>query len=92
MANQLTDLNNHLFAQLDRLANKDLTPDEIEQEVSRTAAIVKVADQVISNADLTLSACKLVAEHGDHFMKRLPMLSGQTEEMYGQQDYEGPKK
>ena len=92
MANQLSDLNDHLFAQLDRLSNKELTAEEIEQEVSRTDAIVNVADKVINNADLTLSACKLVAEHGDHFMKRLPMISGQTEEMYAKQDYSGPKK
>ncbi len=74
MKNGLTDLNNHLFAQMERLSEEGLTPEQIEQEAARTDAIVKVADKIIDNANLTLSACKLVADHGEHFVKRLPML------------------
>lgn len=92
MTNKMTDLNDHLFEQLNRLSDKDLSADQIEQEVARTDAIVKVADKVISNASITLEACKLVAVHGDHFMKRLPMIGGQTDELYADQDYAGPKK
>lgn len=72
MTNKLSDLNNHLFAQLDRMAKADLTPEEIEQEVKRSEAIVSLADQVTRNADLQLKAAKLYAEHGSQV---LPMLS-----------------
>ena len=47
MKNKLTDLNNHLFAQLERLADEDLDADAIEREVKRAGAIVEVSDQVL---------------------------------------------
>ena len=73
MKNRLSDLNNHLFAQLERLTEDDLTPEKIEQEAQRTEAIVKVADQIIRNADLTFKAASFVANHGDRYR---PALSG----------------
>lgn len=47
---KLSDLNTHLFAQLDRLSAQGLTADQIDQEVKRAGAIVSIADQVVSNA------------------------------------------
>lgn len=74
MKNRLSDLNDHLFAQLERLSEEDMTAEKIEQEVSRTEAIVQVADQILANARVNLDACKLVAQHGDRFLKSLPMI------------------
>lgn len=74
MKNRLTDLNNHLFAQLERLADEGLTAEQIGSEVDRADAIVKVADKIVDNARLSLQACELVAKHGDRFMKHLPMI------------------
>lgn len=75
MKNRLTDLNNHLFAQLERLSDEDLTLEQIEQEVTRTDAIVAVSDQIISNAEIVLKGAKLLADQGEHFKKHLPMLA-----------------
>lgn len=80
MKNRLYDLNNHLFMQLERLAEEGLTAEQIESEVKRTGAIVDVADKIVDNAKLHLDACKLVAQHGDRFSKHLPMLSAPAEE------------
>lgn len=74
MKNRLTDLNNHLFAQLERLSEEGLTPEKIEQEVSRTEAIVSVAEQIVRNADLQLKAVKILADHGDRFKPMLGMI------------------
>lgn len=74
MKNRLTDLNDHLFAQLERLSSDDLTPETIESEVKRAEAIVQVADTIVTNARLQLDACKLLAEHGDRVSRHLPML------------------
>jgi ribosomal protein L17 len=75
MKNRLSDLNDHLFMQLERLANEDLTAEQISSEVDRADAIVKVADKIVDNARLTFQACELVAKHGDRFMKHLPMIA-----------------
>lgn len=79
MKNRLSDLNNHLFMQLERLANEDMTAEQIASEVERSDAIVAVADKIVDNARLTLHACELVAKHGDRFMKHLPMI-GEVEQ------------
>lgn len=75
MKNKLTDLNDHLFTQLERLTSETLKPEEVETEVQRAHAIVQVADQIISNARIQLDALELVAIHGDKLQKQLPVLA-----------------
>lgn len=72
--NKLGDLDNHLFAMLERLADEDLTSDEIDSEVKRADAIVSLADQVIGNAKLKLEAAKLYATHGPSIKDMLPQI------------------
>lgn len=79
MKNRITDMNDHLFAQLERLADDDLSKEQLEAEVSRTEAMVKVADMIVDNARLGIQAATLVANHGDRFRKDLPMLSSPRE-------------
>lgn len=64
MKNKLTDLNDHLFAQLERLSDESLTPEEIEKEVTRAQAVVAVADCIVANAGVQLKAVQLAADHG----------------------------
>ena len=79
MKNKLTDLNNHLFAQLERLSVEGLDAEAIEREVKRTEAIVSVADQITGNADLQLKAAKLYAQHGAGVLQMLPQIGGKSE-------------
>lgn len=74
MKNKLTDLNDHLFMQLERLGDEGMDADKIEQEAKRADAMVQVADQIIRNADLQLKAANLIANHGDRFRPMLPMI------------------
>lgn len=67
MKNKLSDLNNHLFAQLERLGEEGLSDEQIAQEVERAGAITDVAD-------LQLKAAHLLATHGDRFKPMLPMI------------------
>jgi hypothetical protein len=76
MKNKLTDLNDHLFAQMERLSDEALTPEQIEKEVTRGGAIVAVADQIIRNATVQLAAAKLVSERGHDPMEYLPQIEG----------------
>lgn len=72
MKNKLSDLNNHLFAQLERLGDEDLTPDQIEVEAKRGAAMVGVADSIIRNAALQIQAAKIAFEGGSDPVPYLP--------------------
>ena len=54
--NNLNSLNNKLFEQLDRLTNKNLSGDKLQEELERTDAIVDISRTIISNADLMLNA------------------------------------
>lgn len=76
MKNKLIDLNNHLFAQLERLGEEGLTAEQLEQEVKRSEAMVTVSQQILRNADLSIQAAKLVAEYGGNYEKMLPMIEG----------------
>ena len=79
--NRLTDLNDHLFAQLERLSDENLSADQIEQESKRGAAIVAVADQIIRNAGVQLAAAKLVSDHGLDPSPHLPDVVGKAKEV-----------
>ena len=56
MKNKLTDLNDHLFAQLQRLSKEGLSKDGLAEEVNRAKALCQVAGCVIGNARLALDA------------------------------------
>ena len=64
MKNKLSDLNDHLFAQLERLGSEDLTEEQINKEVARAEAIVALADKIVANAAVQLKAVDLFASHG----------------------------
>lgn len=76
MKNRMQDLNDHLFAQLERLGDEDMTPDQIEAEAKRAEAMVRVSDQIIATADLRLRGAKLYAEFGDRVLHMLPQIGG----------------
>lgn len=73
--NTLGDLTNHLFAQLERLDDEDLTPEELEREISRSKAVTDVAEQVISTANTMLRAIQVKDGAMDGKMKIPRMLS-----------------
>jgi len=60
--NKLIDLNNHLFAQLEKLSDDDLKAEQLQEELSRAKAVTGVAAQIINNAKLALDAHKSINE------------------------------
>lgn len=81
MQNKLTDLNNLLFAQLERLSEEDLSPEDMEKEIHRAKAVTGVASQIIANGNLVLRAHEAAAEYfGDRKTSTIPkMLMGDTD-------------
>ena len=76
MKNTLNDLNNHLFAQLERLGDESITGEELEREINRAASITSVSKEIVNNASLQLSAAKLKAEYLGLRVDDLPALVG----------------
>ena len=69
-SNKLMALNNHLFEQLERLNDDELTEEEIRKETERTSAIVRISSQIINTASVALKAEKLKSEiSGSEFNK-----------------------
>jgi len=59
MKNSLADLNNHLFAQLERLGDEDITDEDLNKEIQRAEVIKGVATKIIENAQVVLKAEKM---------------------------------
>lgn len=58
MKNKLSDLNNHLFAQLERLSDEQLKGSALKEEIERSKAIKLVSQEIISAGSLALEAQK----------------------------------
>lgn len=59
MRNTLNDLNNYLFAQIERLDEEDISEEKLHTEILRAKAIVGVATAIINNADVAIQAIKM---------------------------------
>lgn len=64
--NKLTDLNNHLFEQLERLNDEELCDEALEKEIKRSKAISSLANSIIQNATLALEAQQYINEYSGH--------------------------
>lgn len=76
MKNTLGDLNNHLFAQLERLSDEDIKGEALQEEIGRAKAINSVASQIIANGALVLEAKKMMDDKMDADDKLPKMLEG----------------
>lgn len=66
MKNKLNDLNNHLFEQMERLNDDDLSSEELEREIKRAKAMSSIASNIVSNAALALEAQQYIDEYSGH--------------------------
>jgi hypothetical protein len=76
--NKLSDLNDHLFSQIERLSQEDLSTEQIDTEVKRGNAIVAVADQIVRHATLQVQAAKILSDHGLDPTSHLPRIEVNT--------------
>lgn len=80
MRNTLNDLNNYLFAQLERLDNEEMDSDQLADEINRAKAITLVSNQVIQNANLVLEAKKLSYDRTEEDFSLPKMIEGQFDD------------
>lgn len=65
----MSDLNNHLFSQLERLNDEGLPDEKMELEIKKSKAISQVASEILKSSKLTLDAARLSHEG---YIKELP--------------------
>lgn len=73
MKNKLIDLNDHLFATLERLSNESLTVEQLAAEITRAKTVGGIASVIVSNARLALDAQVAV---NDGLLKSAPKMLG----------------
>lgn len=76
MKNTLGDLNNHLFAEIERLSDEDLQGEELEKEIDRAKAVTSVANQIIANGHLVLKSLKYTDDKWNADSQVPKMLTG----------------
>lgn len=76
MRNTLGDLHNNMMAQIERLSDEDLTPEELETEITRAKAMTGVASQIISNGHLIIKAKEVYEDNVNADVKKPKLLEG----------------
>lgn len=71
MKNKITDLRDHMFAQLERLGQDDLTPEQLTTEIERAKAISEVGKVIVESAKTEVLHLKLTGRLNDHKPKFL---------------------
>nr|WP_282557462.1 hypothetical protein [Providencia rettgeri] len=69
MKNNLEDLHNHLFAQLERLSDEDLKGDDLKEEINRAKAVSDIASSIVENGKLAITVKRML---GDNEIRTAP--------------------
>lgn len=76
MQNKLVDLNNHLFAQMERLCEEETKGDDLVEEITRARAVADIAKAIIGNGRLAFDAMKERKGLTGELKNLPPMLDG----------------
>ena len=71
--NKITDLNNHLFEQLERLNSDELAGEKLKEEIERGKAMAGIATQIVNAAKITVDAMRLI-KNGEVRKEDLPIV------------------
>ncbi len=72
MKNKLIDLNNHLFAQIERLSDEECKGEHLIEEIERSKAVGCIARNIVDNAKVSLDAHKALG----NTVRSLPAMIG----------------
>lgn len=64
MQNNLSDLNNHLFSQLELLESGELSEKDLDLELKKAKAITQISSQILNIARLQIAAINTAEECG----------------------------
>jgi len=75
--NKLSDLRDHIFMALERLADEDMTNEKVQQEVEKAKAIAQLSSSIIASAKVEIdyiNAVGLVDSQSELFKSVNPKL------------------
>lgn len=64
MQNNLSDLNNHLFSQLELLESGELSEKELDREIKKSKALTEISSQILDIARLQIAAINTAEKCG----------------------------
>ena len=64
MKNNLTDLTNYLFEQIENINGCDQTEEELQRNIKKAEAINQVAENIIKNSELQLKTAVCMQKMG----------------------------
>lgn len=64
MNNRIPDLINILFETVETLNDRDISGEDLKEEIERSKAISNVAEKITDNAKLQLSAAEMAVNYG----------------------------
>lgn len=70
----LLDLNDRLFAQLDRISNPELSGEALKDELARTSAVIGIGKTIVDNGNLALRAAVAQDEKLGSYPDALPKM------------------
>lgn len=65
MKNKISDLRDHMFAQLERLGQDDLSAEDLKKEIERAQAISEVGKVIVESAKTEVMYAKLTGLHNE---------------------------
>jgi hypothetical protein len=74
MKNKPSDLNDHLFAEIERLGDEDLTGEKLVAEIDRAHALSKVAMAIVANRNNVCRSYMAAVEWESMSEKKLPVM------------------
>lgn len=79
MNNQLIDLNNMLFEQMERLNDDENSQEQFEKEIRKSKAMTDIADKILQVQELAFNIVKKTDEMGIYNSTEQQKLLGITE-------------
>lgn len=80
--NKIADLKNHLFAQLERLNDESITPEEMKAEIEKAGAMEGISKQIIESEKLQIDTANLMFKFLEAGYKKaeIPLLENSPSE------------
>lgn len=63
MKNKISDLRNHLFEQLERLNNDELSAEQLDKEIKRAQAMSEIGKVIVDSAKTQVMAMKVAGNN-----------------------------